>query len=208
MWSPKDDWLLLEDSLGLVTRSLGQPVYDFDYRAAFACRGTQPSLLGGKVIARVGAFADYSAAIEQARELGFVLIHDEAQYRLASEITTWYERIKDLTPRTLLLKELKDPCDAGDIPGWPRFVKGSRQTSKHSLSLAVAGSASELRRLLEDAASDPILKWQDLVAREFVSLRKEGQTSDGALRRAFEFRTFWWRGELAGLGHYWCDGVS
>ena len=52
---------------------------------------------------------------------------------------------------------------------------------------------------------DPILHWQPVVCREFVPLRLVGEQSPGTMPRAFEFRSFWWKGQCVGIGPYWMD---
>ncbi|RYD43406.1 MAG: DUF4343 domain-containing protein [Verrucomicrobiaceae bacterium] len=58
---------------------------------------------------------------------------------------------------------------------------------------------------MEIFKADPILHWQDLVCREFVKLRPVAGGTAGKVPAAFEFRTFWWRGQLVGEGRYWRD---
>ncbi len=53
---------------------------------------------------------------------------------------------------------------------------------------------------------DPILQWQGIVCREYVSLRRAGEIAvEDRIPSSFEFRTFWWKGTLVGYGRYWWE---
>ena len=52
---------------------------------------------------------------------------------------------------------------------------------------------------------DPILQWQGIVCREYVPLRPVGDAKHNRIPSSFEFRTFWWKGELVGCGRYWWE---
>src|SRR5204863_2873805 len=90
--------------------------------------------------------------------------------------------------------------------GWPVFLKGTRQTSRHRRSTSIAAGPEELARALDAYAEDPILSWQGIVCRQFVPLRLVEEVAGDRLPSAFEFRTFWWHGTLAGCGRYWWEG--
>ena len=93
--------------------------------------------------------------------------------------------------------------------GWPIFMKGARQTSRHRNSLAIIEGPEAYARALEAYARDSILCWQDVVCHRFVPLRAvEEVAASDRIPSSFEFRTFWWFGELVGFGRYWCDGRS
>jgi hypothetical protein len=59
---------------------------------------------------------------------------------------------------------------------------------------------------MEVYASDSILRWQRVVCREFRPLRRVEEGAPDRIPSSFEFRTFWWHGELVGWGHYWWQG--
>jgi len=90
--------------------------------------------------------------------------------------------------------------------GWPLFVKVTRQTSHHRRSLSVIDGPEQFRRAMEAYGKDPVLRHQGVACREYVRLRLVEDADPGRLPSAFEFRTFWWRGELAGWGRYWWEG--
>jgi hypothetical protein len=87
----------------------------------------------------------------------------------------------------------------------PIFVKGARQTSKHSAAASVIRSRSDFDTAVEIYRTDPILHWQDFVCRELLDLRAVRGGSEAKIPASFEFRTFWWRGQLVGGGRYWFE---
>lgn len=91
--------------------------------------------------------------------------------------------------------------------GWPVFVKGARRTSRHRRSLSIIDGPAAFSAAMAAYRDDPILRWQRLVCREFVPLRPVEDPNPDRIPSSFEYRTFWWRGELAGFGPYWWEGL-
>ena len=91
----------------------------------------------------------------------------------------------------------------GEALGWPVFVKGARQTSKHRASLSIARNASELAGIFSRWRDDPILHWQTMVCREYADLKKLAPPQGDALPPAVELRCFLWQTRVVGIGPYW-----
>ena len=134
---------------------------------------------------------------EALRGEGITLLHSPEEYRRATELPRWYPLIEDLTPRSVWSPGRPDLSEAAGL-GWPLFVKGTGQTSHHRRSLSVIDGPEQFRRAMEAYARDPVLRHQGVACREYVRLRLVEDADPGRLPSAFEFRTFWWRGELAG----------
>lgn len=92
--------------------------------------------------------------------------------------------------------------------GLPLFLKGSRQTSRHQAALSIIYTREEYNRALEVYREHPILRWQDLVCREFVKLRSVTAEKTEKIPASFEFRSFWWKGKLIGAGQYWSTSYN
>ena len=199
----------VEDRLWLATAATGLAAYDLDFASHFACR--HPFRLDREVtaVARMGAAEDYAARFESLLQTGVRLIHSPAQYRLTSLLPEWYPLLSDLTPRTRCYEEPPTARQVGDEFGWPVFLKGERQTSRHDAAAAVARDAGEFERAMGLWRADPILRWQRVVARQHVPLRPASDVPAAAnvLPASFEFRTFWWRGRPVGFGRYWTSHV-
>jgi hypothetical protein len=106
----------------------------------------------------------------------------------------------------MVLHSFPDAAQIEATVGWPVFLKGVRQTSRHDASLAIARSATDLERIASAWSDNSILASQRVAARAFIPLRPVERSGHGnRLQRSFEFRTFWWRGQLVGAGPYWTD---
>lgn len=197
------DCFLLEDALWVATMAVGVPAYDFAFERFFACRRPlyRPAPL--TAVGRFGVSTNYAELYAQLAAQGVRLVHTPAQYRLTSELPEWYPLLADLTPRSVWFAQ---PPSAAQIErefGWPVFLKGSRQTSRHRAALAILRSREEYARAAEEYARSPLLRAQALVCRELVPLRLVPAPPSDRIPPAFEFRTFWWRGQCVGAGPYW-----
>ena len=192
----------VEDRLTVVSAPVGVSVYDFDFDLHFRC--THPSVFreGERCVLRVGPLADYEAEFAAKAEWGLQLINSPEEHRRASDLEAWYPLLEDLTPRTVVFDTLPDASGVEAL-GWPVFVKGARQTSKHDPALSIAGDAAEYEALRLAYREDPILHWQRAAVREFITLEPVAGAVPNKVRPSHEFRTFWWRGALVGYGRYW-----
>jgi ATP-grasp domain, R2K clade family 3 len=195
--------IVLEEKLALLARPTGVAAYDFDFRLHFACR--HPYRLDTEVdaILRIGAPEDYAAYHAEAVAIGLRPINDPARHLLASEIERWSPLIAELTPKTRVFDVLPDADLIESEFGWPVFLKGSRQTSKHNPGLAVIRDREHYRRACDAYRKDPILHWQKPALREFVPLTPVPGVVAGKIRPSLEFRTFWLHGRCVGFGPYW-----
>ena len=116
-------------------------------------------------------------------------------------LVSTYQR--KLTPRTQIYERLPSVDEVAANFGWPVFVKGSRQTSKHNPDLSVIESREHYERAVQQYQNDAILHWQKPVVREFVPLAPVSGNVPGKIRPSVEYRSFWWNGECAGWGRYW-----
>lgn len=118
----------------------------------------------------------------------------------------WYPKLHEFTPRSLIFDERPDASAVGAHLGWPLFLKGERQTSQHRRSLSIIPDEAAFEQALDSYAKDRVLRWQRIVCREFRPLRAIEEVTCDRIPSSFEFRTFWWRGRLAGWGRYWWQG--
>lgn len=193
----------LEHKLVVVSETVGVAVYDFDFDLNFQC--DHPYMFVGEelCVLRIGAIADYPTEFEEKRAIGLRLVNTPDEHRRASELEYWYPLISDLTPRSQVYDELP-PASAVEAEfQWPVFIKGSRQTSRHSAALSIASSAEEYERIRIAYAKDDILHWQKPVIREFAPLASVAGSVPGQVQPSIEYRSFWWRGVCVGWGRYW-----
>ncbi len=197
---------LVEERLWVVSRRTGLAVYDFDFSSAFRVR--HPAMVRAPItaVARLGAVEDYSSVFEMWRSRGVEFINNPEDVSLADDLSKWYPRLQDVTPKSVVFDSFPAAAQIDAAIGWPVFLKGVRQTNRHDASLAIARSATDLERIASAWSDNPILAPQRVAARAFIPLRPiERAGHENKLQRSFEFRTFWWRGQLVGAGPYWTD---
>ena len=207
---PNTEILLLEDKVWLLVSQVGVPIYDFNFRDLFHTRSpyNPPAMI--VAVARVGAPADYDQFYGECQQGGISLINSPEEHRRASQLDAWYPLLSDLTPKSICFPGKPTLQQVKAQFNWPVFMKGTRQTSRHQRKLSIIQDDNEFQTAIESYAHDPILGWQDVACREFVPLRRlADEDSDGTkMPRSFEFRTFWWKGQLAGASRYWWEGAS
>jgi ATP-grasp domain, R2K clade family 3 len=203
------DIFLLENSVWIAASIIHVPRYDFSFETFFSCRRPYQRPEQITAIGRFGAIDNYKNLYDALQAEGISLIHTPEQHRLASELTSWYPLLKDITPHSLWFDA---PPEASIIEkhfSYPVFIKGNRQTSRHNAHLSIIHSRAEYELAIMHYQNNPILHWQSFVCRDFVTLRSVPirQRSE-KIPPSFEFRTFWWRGEYVGIGAYWADFAS
>lgn len=201
-----DDLFRLEDSVWLWTRTIGVPIYDFAFDRFFACRRGPLPTTEVEVVARVGAFDDYAHTYAELLSQGLRLVNSPEQHLRATRLPRWYPLLEGLTPKSMWFSAPPEPEVIEAELGWPVFMKGERQTSRHKRSLSIIAGPQQLREALKSYAEDPRLCWQDIVCRRLAPLRPVEDPDPERIPSSFEFRSFWWRGELAGIGRYWWQG--
>lgn len=201
------DLMLVEQAFWLLARQTDNPAYDFPFASAFACRRPWESPSNVTAIARVGAPPDYDALFEELASQGILLINSPAQHRHGSELPHWYPLIDELTPKSAWFDEPPPASAFEDTLGWPVFVKGARQTSRHDPQKSIARDPAQYAQLVEDYQRDEILSWQRCVVRQFVKLRGVPCSTAIKIRPSFEFRTFWWQKQFVGGGPYWSEAA-
>jgi ATP-grasp domain, R2K clade family 3 len=204
---PGEELLLVDETLWLLRSEAGLPAYDFPIDRFFPCRRPWQRPLEVEIVGRVGAFEDYPARFEDLLGSGMRLVHTPEEHRRCSDLTQWYPLIEALTPRSVWFDEAPEAGEIGRTLGWPVFVKGARQTSRHRRSLSIIDGPAAFSAAMEAYRADPILRWQRVVCREFMPLRPVEDPAPDRIPSSFEFRTFWWRGQLAGYGPYWWEGL-
>lgn len=204
--APGGDLLRLEDTLWLLVTPTGQASYDFPFAHIFACWRPYELPEGLVAVARAGAWSDYAERYRDLETRGIRLLHTPEQHLLASELPHWHPRLVDLTPRSVVFDERPDAETVERELGWPIFVTGERHTSRHRKPLSLIEGPDAFRHAMEVYASDSILRSQRVVCRELRPLRRVEKGAPDRMPSSFEFRTFWWYGELVGWGRYWWEG--
>lgn len=193
----------IEGKLLVENENIGVSVYDYDFELFFSCK--HPYRLNSKYscVLRKGAISDYEKEFQEKQEQDVNLINSPSQHLLASELSEWYEHIQDHTPYSICVDEFPEIEEIESKFGWPVFIKGSRQTNRHSPELSIAKNANEYVLIQEKYKNDPILHWQKIAIRKFVELSPLNDSVPGKVQASREYRTFWWHEKLVGWGCYW-----
>lgn len=193
----------IDNKLLVVTEEVGVSAYDFNFELHFPC--SHPYRIDSEelCVLRVGPVVDYVGEFNDKLSLGLRLVNSPVEHTLASELESWYPLLGDITPRSRIFDSLPSAEDIEASFGWPIFLKGSRQTSKHNPDLSVIESRTQYERTAMIYQSDSILHWQKPVVREFVPLAPVPGVVPGKVRPSVEYRSFWWYGECVGWGRYW-----
>ena len=200
-----DDFIRINDT-ALMIKLTNSGAYDFPFRSSFECR----SVIGGTdapVLLRIGPIRDFAEIERQLSEYNMSLLFSLEQHVRASELEAWYPLLKEYTPRSRVFDVLPDPDELMSEFAFPVFVKGSRQTNRHSRKQCIIENADMYRSLQREWQSDPVLHWQRAAVREFIPLLTiDNTTFQDMVPFSYEFRFFYWMGELAAYGAYWTLG--
>lgn len=206
---PYSNLAVIDDAVWVLYGETGTGIYDFRFDQHFPCKHPREWSADAQVIARIGAVANYQETFDALLSDGMRLVHTPDEHRKCSELPSWYPVLLDLTPKSVWFDHIPEPDEVSACMRWPVFVKGARQTSHHSRSLSIIDGPESFRTVMGIYQRDSILRWQNVVCREFVPLRPVEESKAPVFDRipsSFEFRTFWWRGHLVGFGPYWWDG--
>lgn len=193
----------LEDKLVVISAPVGVAVYDFDFDLAFAPAHPHVFRSGEPCVLRVGAVEDYAAQYAEKAQWGLTLVNSPEEFARATDLSLWYPRIADLTPRSEIFDALPDADTVAERFGWPVFLKGARQTAKHSAALSIIEGPERYREAAALYKRSKILHWQKPVLRAFERLARVPGALPGTIPPSLEFRSFWWRGRCVGWGRYW-----
>jgi hypothetical protein len=202
------DLLWLEEILWVLSGAVGVPSYDFNLPQFFACRRPWERPARVTAVGRFGVASNYEQLYTELARDGIDLVHSPEQHALVSELPRWYGLLKGLTPRSLWFTKPPEFALLEAHLGLPLFLKGARQTSQHRAAFSIIRSQTEYNTAVAAFVSDPILHWQEFVAREFIALRPVPSEPSDKIPASFEFRSFWWHGHCVGAAPYWSTSYT
>lgn len=197
--------LCLEGAVWVAAAPIGSPTYDFDFTKYFSYRRLWYAT--GEPITAVGRFGvayDYPDVYAQLKQAGVLLVHSPQQHYLAANLDGWYPHIAELTARSRWYETPPAPEEVEQDFTYPIFIRGAFQTNRHKAASSVVHSREEYLQAVSEYRRHPRLKEQAFVVREYLNLRPVQKLAEtDMVAPAFEFRSFWWQGELVGFGNYW-----
>ena len=202
------DDLILIGNVPIMIKSIGNNSYDFNFRNYFECKSVVNSI-DAPIILRVGAIGDYVELEKLVNNMGCKLAMTFEEHKMASELSNWYPLISEHTPYSKIYNEFPKIEDVLKEFSFPFFVKGNRQTNKHSKKLCIIENYNMYKELEKHWKVDSILHWQDVVIREYIDLQKVDDLSfPDMVPFSYEFRLFFWKNQLVSYGSYWTMGVQ
>ena len=113
----------------------------------------------------------------------------------------YYELLKNFTPKTYFSGE--------NLPDIPLVVKGSRDSDKFSWDTRMfAGNAKEAREIAYTLSQDGWIKYQDIIFREYVKLKRLGPCFLNGLPCTNEWRFFIYHDQIIDYNFYWSEIVD
>ncbi len=202
MLRPSLDLFVIDEVLGVVTSGPQQHTYEFHFEDFFPIRRVRGVPTKLTAVARIGAILEYEQLHTELLSENVLLINTPHEHLLCSELGYWYPSLEGLTPRSVVFQTAPSADVIEAEFGWPIFMKGARQTSKHQRHLSIIKGREQYANAIHSYQRDPILSWQQIAIRELLQLRLIEDSDPTSIPISFEFRCFFWKGELAGFGGY------
>ena len=145
----------------------------------------------------------YQAIFEEALSKRIRLLNDPEEHIRAQEFDRAYERLRDLTPDSVVVTST-DGCESAiEELGLPVFVKGAVQSRKaRGWKACVAESLGELERLTSALLSLEGRTRGRVIVRKLERLRHVQKTPEG-FPVGREFRVFIYRNRVLAWSYYW-----
>ncbi|MBD2524554.1 ATP-grasp domain-containing protein [Nostoc sp. FACHB-133] len=164
-----------------------------------------PKVTAGIWIGYIPEFERYKAIYYAALAKGIKLLNTPLEHQTALEFDLFYPHLKGLIPESLVIASTNECIEAGELLGFPVFVKGAVQSIKmQGWESCVANNQQELVRLTE-----LLLKLKDrsrgrVIVRKLVKLWHKRLAPNG-FPMGREFRCFLYNQQILKYGYYW-DG--
>jgi hypothetical protein len=199
------DYLKLEDAVWVATAPTGLSTYDFDFAHFFSLKrlwfNSEEKI---NAVGRFGVAYDYDQVYESLAQNNIFLIHTPEQHWRAGNLDSWYPLVEELTARSLWFDTPPSIEVVEKEFSYPVFIRGTFQTNHHKASFSVVRSRKDYQQVVSEYCAHPRLNKQKFVVRDFLSLRPVDRIVEtDMVTPSFEFRSFWWKGELVGFGPYW-----
>ncbi len=89
-----------------------------------------PKITAGIWIGYIPEFERYKAIYHAALDKGIKLLNTPLEHQTALEFDLFYPHLKGLTPDSLVITSTTECIEAGELLGFPVFVKGAVQSRK------------------------------------------------------------------------------
>ncbi len=196
------DVFQLERTLWIAEMKVESATYDFPFTSLMACSYSRFGVGEITAVGRFGAVGDYHGIYAGLLDLGVRLVNSPEQHDRCSDLTLWYPILAGLTPESWSFPQPPDAETAGRLAGWPLFLKGSQKTSRHQAKYSIIANEVDYRVAADYFVNNEMLRQQQAVIRRFERLQPVEAEMGERIPASYEFRTFWWRGQLVGAAPY------
>lgn len=154
-------------------------------------------------IGRIPSPGWYARVHACALERGPRLVNSPDEHRRILEFDHAYPRLQGLTPRSVVVEDVRGVAAAIEQLGLPLFIKGTLLSRKfYGWKACVADTPGEAEALVGRLLRVSQLSRGRAVLRQLVPLRRTEQVLEG-FPTSREYRLFLLRGQVVGLGYYW-----
>lgn len=145
----------------------------------------------------------YSAVYSAALAKNIRLVNDPTANQIATEFDLAYPLLDDITPASVVLRSPAECSTAGQLLGYPLFLKGAVQSRKQDgWKMCLADDESACASLVQN-----LMRFKDgtrgrVIARHYVQLRSQ-QTTGLGVPITREYRCFLFGATILEYGYYW-----
>ncbi|MBD2248062.1 ATP-grasp domain-containing protein [Nostoc sp. FACHB-888] len=162
-------------------------------------------ITAGIWIGYIPEFERYQAIYYAALAKGIKLLNTPLEHQTALEFDLFYPHLKGLTPESLVITSTSECIEAGELLGFPLFIKGAVQSQKmQGWKSCIANNQEELISTTEGLLKLKYHSRGRVILRKLEKLRHKRLAPNG-FPMGREFRCFIHNQQILKYGYYW-DG--
>jgi hypothetical protein len=145
----------------------------------------------------------YEAIYQAALSKKIKLLNTRLEHQTALEFDLFYPHLQGLTPDSVVITSTRECIKAGELLGFPVFIKGAVQSRKQQgWESCVANNPEELINLTESLLKLKYGSRGKVIVRKLVKLRHQRLAPNG-FPMGREFRCFIYNHQILKYGYYW-----
>jgi hypothetical protein len=145
----------------------------------------------------------YEAIYQAALSKKIKLLNTPLEHQTALEFDLFYPHLQGLTPDSVVITSTQECIKAGELLGFPVFIKGAVQSRKQQgWESCVANNQEELFNLTEWLLKLKYSSRGRVIVRKLVKLRHQRLAPNG-FPMGREFRCFIYNHQILKYGYYW-----
>uniref|UniRef100_A0A2P0ZGB3 ATP-grasp domain-containing protein n=1 Tax=[Tolypothrix] sp. PCC 7415 TaxID=373957 RepID=A0A2P0ZGB3_9CYAN len=162
-----------------------------------------PEETAGVWVGYIPELERYEAIYQAALSKKIKLLNTPLEHQTALEFDLFYPHLQGLTPDSLVITSTQESIKAGELLGFPVFIKGAVQSRKQQgWEFCVANNQEELVNLTEWLLKLKYGSRGRVIVRKLVKLRHQRLAPNG-FPMGREFRCFIYNHQILKYGYYW-----